>query len=309
MFGSIALDVAIGLIFVFFVMSSITSTAYSLISNIRNTRGKLLAESLKLLLDGGIYEQVMHHPLIRRANLKAKRLGMQFGIQLDYDEKPPYIDPETFSKVLADLMVKAKSTTDPTKVLLGDLDESLRPLFENLNPLNNESVEELVDDIRDWYNNAMNSLTKIFKEYTRMWLLSIATVATIFFNVNALVIAEALWQGPTLRDAVVEAADQRVSQENIGADEAGEARDNPVAIFQDDLAALSLPVGWTEQELDNIGLGSLAQIDAPERETPNLFVYIVGWILTISAASFGAPFWFDLLNKLVNLRAAVKPRE
>ncbi len=33
-----------------------------------------------------------------------------------------------------------------------------------------------------------------------------------------------------------------------------------------------------------------------------------GWLLMAIAVSLGAPFWFDLLNKLVNLRmAGVKP--
>jgi hypothetical protein len=34
----------------------------------------------------------------------------------------------------------------------------------------------------------------------------------------------------------------------------------------------------------------------------------IGWLLMAIAVSLGAPFWFDLLNKLVNLRlAGVKP--
>ena len=32
--------------------------------------------------------------------------------------------------------------------------------------------------------------------------------------------------------------------------------------------------------------------------------HIAGWILTAIAASLGAPFWFDTLNKFMNVRAA-----
>ena len=36
---------------------------------------------------------------------------------------------------------------------------------------------------------------------------------------------------------------------------------------------------------------------------------VVGWLLTGAALTLGAPFWFDLLNKFVNLRGAgVKPK-
>ena len=31
---------------------------------------------------------------------------------------------------------------------------------------------------------------------------------------------------------------------------------------------------------------------------------IVGWLLTVAAISLGVPFWFDLLGKIVHLRAS-----
>jgi hypothetical protein len=36
---------------------------------------------------------------------------------------------------------------------------------------------------------------------------------------------------------------------------------------------------------------------------------IFGWVITALAASLGAPFWFDLLNKFINVRASGKPPE
>jgi hypothetical protein len=35
--------------------------------------------------------------------------------------------------------------------------------------------------------------------------------------------------------------------------------------------------------------------------------YFAGWFLTAIAMTLGAPFWFDLLNKLVSLRSSLKP--
>ena len=37
--------------------------------------------------------------------------------------------------------------------------------------------------------------------------------------------------------------------------------------------------------------------------------HLVGWLLTAFAATLGAPFWFDILNKVMVIRATVKPRE
>jgi H+/gluconate symporter-like permease len=36
--------------------------------------------------------------------------------------------------------------------------------------------------------------------------------------------------------------------------------------------------------------------------------HLVGWILTALAVSLGAPFWFDILKRFMNIRnAGVKP--
>jgi len=35
---------------------------------------------------------------------------------------------------------------------------------------------------------------------------------------------------------------------------------------------------------------------------------VLGWLLTMIAVSLGAPFWFDMLNKIINIRnAGTKP--
>jgi hypothetical protein len=39
------------------------------------------------------------------------------------------------------------------------------------------------------------------------------------------------------------------------------------------------------------------------------FTTILGWLLTGLAVTFGAPFWFDILNKFMVIRSTVKPRE
>jgi hypothetical protein len=36
---------------------------------------------------------------------------------------------------------------------------------------------------------------------------------------------------------------------------------------------------------------------------------LLGWFMTGLAVTLGAPFWFDLLNRLVVIRATVKPHE
>jgi hypothetical protein len=58
---------------------------------------------------------------------------------------------------------------------------------------------------------------------------------------------------------------------------------------------------------DMLGWPSTKQLQA--EHTEDWLRRILGWLLTIVAVSLGAPFWFDLLNKIVNLRnSGPKPK-
>ena len=53
-----------------------------------------------------------------------------------------------------------------------------------------------------------------------------------------------------------------------------------------------LPIGWHK--------GDLSRVFA---SVPSFLTAILGWLMTAVAASLGAPFWFDTLNKIVTIRA------
>ena len=55
------------------------------------------------------------------------------------------------------------------------------------------------------------------------------------------------------------------------------------------LEQLGIPLGW--------------QAKPKNEEWPNK---LIGLLLTTFAISLGAPFWFDILNKVINLRSSGK---
>lgn len=167
-----------------------------------------------------------------------------------------------------------------------------------------EKLDEVVAGVENWYNRTMDSLTVIFKRASQAWIFLIATVLALFFNINTISIGQTLWTNTTVRNSVVAAANTRVEEEQQAS---GETEINPVEIFRRDLAALQVPVGWTKSELDDLGLPTeFAQSDDSTRPEMTPFKAIVGFGLTIIAGVMGAPFWFDLLNRLLNLRSGSK---
>ncbi|MCB9436836.1 MAG: hypothetical protein H6673_07545 [Anaerolineales bacterium] len=308
MFGSAVLDTAVGLVFVFFVVSTICSNVYTMISRMINTRGKLLSQSLIKLLGPEVYAQVMRHPLIRENHIKLKRKFMSvFKSELDYETLPDYIDPDLFARALAEILAEAGSLSDATKMLPGDWGSTVEYWMEHLKGGKYDDLVHLKGDIERWFNEKMDALTTLFKRQTQWFILAIAVGVTLVFNLNAIAIGETLWKAPTVRDAVVASASEQL-QTSQEATPAGETTDttadrNAVEIFEEELSTLGLPVGWTKQELAQFGLPKeLAMANDPTRSVPEPLDLFIGWAAMVGAAMFGAPFWFDLLRKIVSFQ-------
>jgi hypothetical protein len=112
------------------------------------------------------------------------------------------------------------------------------------------------------------------------------------------------------------------------AEEAGDA-DAKFRAAINRLSSTGIPIGWDDAQRKALGIDglrfslrqSLSLILKPSRWldlaagfmawfSPHVFVLIAlvaGWFLTALAASFGAPFWFDTLNRFINLRNAGRP--
>jgi hypothetical protein len=104
-------------------------------------------------------------------------------------------------------------------------------------------------------------------------------------------VADVLWQQPQLATAVAQEAQQAQA-----ATPAATVTPKQTTTTLDLQAAVksaeTLPVGW------QAGFPSSKKMWA---------LTVLGWVLTIGAISFGAPFWFDLLTRMNSLRATGPP--
>jgi hypothetical protein len=80
-----------------------------------------------------------------------------------------------------------------------------------------------------------------------------------------------------------------------------------VQLQKDVLGVLgTLPIGWTPQYLKHMAYGLPMHGEADK--SPSLLVwerisFLLGILITASTAVFGAPFWFDLLQRLIQVRS------
>lgn len=71
------------------------------------------------------------------------------------------------------------------------------------------------------------------------------------------------------------------------------------------ISSLNLPIGWPFKETEAPWLAKLGFKEQPDTEGLDL-VKVLGIFLTALMASLGSNFWFELLNKFLNLRNAGK---
>jgi hypothetical protein len=99
--------------------------------------------------------------------------------------------------------------------------------------------------------------------------------------------------------------------ETVKAEDLAKQKLKEIQVFQNQLEALSLPMF----PMTGLGEEYKSNHSGAEESLPRMFGWwvmhhLLGFLLTGLAASLGAPFWFDVLNRFVNLRnTGKKPDE
>ena len=308
------LDLAIGMSFIFLLLALTCTTINETIAGIINSRGKTLEKGVaELLQDRRLKDLVYAHPLIK---------GIQPGSSGGKGRSPSYIASNKFALALMDILTGpapasshdalcqgvAKLADSPTKTVLTAV-------------LNNPKYATDQERLEAWYEQGMGRVSGWYKRTTQVRIYVLAILITLLMNADALKILRTLWSNPTMSAVMIESAKERLQKGRPDADMPMVNYDNP-----DDPTA-STPTQIPERDIVSEGekklLGQVSgwqgdwYNDWPGHETRGfgswlfylLKTHLLGWIITIFALSLGAPFWFDTLNKFMNVRNAGKPPE
>jgi hypothetical protein len=296
------LDVVVGLVFVFFLMSVVCSALNEALSAIFGWRAKTLEEAIRGLvgdpeLQGeakDLATQVLDHWRIAQLSDPKTRSAKR--------RKPSYIPPRAFSLAVTQTLAHKAAPPDDddrgptpwqqddakvlTRVQLGIDELPLGPARAGLQTAAHhasDEVEQFRRNLEAGFDDTMERASGWYKRKVQLVIAVIAAVVAIGFNVDAVHVGTRLWNDQVTRTAV---ADQAVRQTSTaqGAADAAER-----------VQQLQLPVGW--------GAGN-----APT-DVVSWLSHVPGWIITITALSAGAPFWFDVLSRLARLRATGLPAQ
>jgi hypothetical protein len=291
-----ALDVAIGIVVVYILLSLLASTVNETISTALGWRSRFLEAWLRnVLVDPGerhdaeaklrdFFDTPLLKPLTRQPRLlSTKRMK---------ERRPSYIPSHLFAATLFSPgpIGEGRSASAALDAAIDGLpSQQLKDVVISLRQTLGDDVDEIRRRFERWYDDSMERVSGWYKRRIRVMLILIGLVVAITLNADTLQISRTLWSDKTVRAAVVAEADK------VPAGGQGTGDLQSVADQVQQIKSLNIPLGWKLEAGDPRDLPHGARLWAAK---------VIGILITTLAVLLGAPFWFDLLSKIVKLRGS-----
>ncbi len=215
-------------------------------------------------------------------------------------------------------LTKVRHGVAALSVISPEVHQSLSALLVNVEEYAADKEKLLAAarvNVERWFNDSMDRASGVFKRYSQTMALVIGLILALLLNIDSIDLTIYLWRDPSVRQVLAARAAQ-VQTIEPGADS------NPQQTYDElnaQLQDLNLPVGWGiidndasgncvlfPKDQQSFGIPVIAtrkclSTPQPTNQT-NLLLKLLGIVITALAARLGAPFWFDVLKRAVNLR-------
>ncbi|OIP71156.1 MAG: hypothetical protein AUK43_06975 [Oscillatoriales cyanobacterium CG2_30_40_61] len=313
------LNVAIGLFFIYLLLSLLISEIQEfLASSVFDWRAKNLYHSIQFILGDSATELLYQYPLIKSWKDYKQQVNKQ-------SIGPSYIPSTTFALALISVIIE-KSGVQPEidsltidDFILAINSEEIQQFFhpdqiklfkilaiKTKNKAGDTAnFESLETAISDWFQQSMTRASGVYKRQVKLITLAIGFIVAMGLNADTLNIANRLFQEPVLQENLSQSINivltnnlnsplnNCLNSDINSTKDCQELTDNFLYSYLLDFS--SLPLGWGQSNLNQ-------QFNLGRNMGIQLFKVILGWGLTAIAISMGSSFWFDLLNKLINVR-------
>ena len=284
------LSIIIGIVFVLLLFSMLTSAVVEVFHATFSSRGKHLRDTLEIMLGKEACEQFYNHAYFRQLSSASKPRSK--------GKLPIWIEKSTFSSLLADILTPQNSNLSiPERINLVE-NPNLRKVLDFLWRQSNGSVEIFQKKVEDWFDDVMARAKDWFGDATKWRLFFIGLILAGILNADTLQIYKSLSTNAAVRDELVKEAgvfiEHNKSVAPIDTSKTFQEAKQDFEIRKQayiDVANLPLGIGWTS--------GNPVPVDVF-----GWLIKLVGWVLTGVAVTLGAPFWFDLLRKLLSLKGS-----
>jgi hypothetical protein len=235
--------------------------------------------------------------------------------QLKNELKEMLEDPQKASTVEAIKTIKDKINN--SKKIPTSLKETLTTLADRASLKASEADNKLLmfqQEIETWFDRSMDRASGVYKRNAQLLCFFLGFAIAIIFNLDSLFLAQRLSQDTAMRSALAGGAETIVREstaQNSQSFNPGKLQENINSLLGN--SSFIAPITENADNLmscpDKKQTSDNPTSCDPSEKTLNpwkIFPTVVGWIITALAIYMGAPFWFDILGKLVNVRSTGK---
>ena len=265
MLGSTVLEVAVGLTFCYSTVALIVSTLQEALAALFRLRANTLLAGVKSMLNDPRFDGLAR--AVYAHPLVNPHTDGTAQDETALRTKPSYIEPAHFAIALVDSLWKAPGDFLQLRASIDTIpDAQLRTALQGLYNRARD-LQQFQDMLAGWFDNAMARMSGAYKRRQLLISLLLSLLLAILFNIDSIHLFRTLWQQPTLVAHLQDVPDAV----------------DPALVD----ALLTLPIGWRS---------------FPPRLNAEFALQVAGWLLTASTTLFGAPFWFDLMQRVVRMR-------
>jgi hypothetical protein len=292
MFDTPVINVAIGLVFCFAAVSLAASTVTEALASLVKLRANTLLSGIQAMLNdpkfSGLARQVYRHALVHPqgdGNMQSRSRWWTYS-------GPSYIRAENFATALTDVLSSVPGQFAQLQANIDAIaDPQLKLLLQGIHARARGDLAMFEKQIAGWFDTAMDRVSGTYKRQAQLacFLAGLGLAASM--NVDATHIVSTLWANPELARVLAVKA------------QAAQGDKDDVNKIMEQLQ--ELPVGPGRLESCERVTGSEGKWVKPLLcvGASGVTGYnVLGWFITAVASVFGAPFWFDMLGKLVQLR-------
>lgn len=284
-----ALEVVIGLIFIYYVLGSIVSLFTQWINEALETRGKSLEKHLiKIVGDKNVGDFVKLPQLQSLRPIRYKN-WYSFLTSATEPKKLEKVPAATLVESYFDFMgltVSKEFELDELKMLINAFPESegkqamLKWVSQGVT-----KVEDLRKRTTAYFTGLMDQAAATFRSNARSFVIMLSILLTLLLGTDSIQMAQALWENAGLRALVVAKAEEAVQQE--------QEKQDIEKLFTDLGELKVINIGWFLNERPEKPADAMDWVKF-------VLMKLAGLGLTMAAVSQGSSFWYDLLKKLVS---------
>jgi hypothetical protein len=269
------IDVGLGLILMYLMLSLACTILNEFIASAMRLRARMLEGELTALIDNPDLLNVFRdHGLVAASAEAGGGQASYLSGRAVATALVDSLDPDKPVAVVSEV-IEAATKLPPSNV---------RDVILVAATTAGTDIEKLRAQVASWFDDAMDRLSGVYRRSLRWLSLAIGLVLAVALNADTIALTDALWHDSALRSEIV------ATSEKIAAVDQAQLQQRLSDWPSIERGLRPFPLGWSTngQSWMSSYLGVAAKI--------------VGLLITGLALSLGAPFWFDLLSKFVNIR-------